>query len=218
MFLDGNGSSFLFDKVDHSMLGNPRHSWILDFRALIPDSRYWIPVFVSRTWIMGSKCDLVRFRILELYSGFRGSGFRNPQAKISRITETRFTVYIRWGWGRPKIAHCMKLGTLRCHDGDDNENVKKAIGWMSKTTTLHVHHAFLYISLPSLHDYDGKMPNFTFYGGRKQATAKFSVSFWTWIWFLGIRLKKSLLAFHKVNEFELCAFDYYFLENAPYNY
>ena len=61
------------------------------------------------------------------------------------------------------------LGTLRCHDGDDNENVK--------TATLHVHLASLYISLPSLHDYDGKMPNFTFYGGRKQATAKFSISF-----------------------------------------
>ena len=25
---------------------------------------------------------------------------------------------------------------------------------MGKTTTLHVHHAFLYISWPSLHDYD----------------------------------------------------------------
>ena len=48
---------------------------------------------------------------------------------------------------------------------------------MSKTTTLHVHHAFLYISLPSLLEYDGKMPNFTFYGGRKQATAKFSFFF-----------------------------------------
>ena len=34
----------------------------------------------------------------------------------------------------------------------------------SKTTTLHVDHAFLYIALPSLHDYDGKMPNFAFYG------------------------------------------------------
>ena len=42
-------------------------------------------------------------------------------------------------------------------------------------------HAFLYISLPSLHFFDGKMPNFTFYGGRKQATAKFSFFFWRWI-------------------------------------
>ena len=31
--------------------------------------------------------------------------------------------------------------------------VKKAICLMSETTTLHVHHAFLYISLQSLHNY-----------------------------------------------------------------
>ena len=49
----------------------------------------------------------------------------------------------------------MKLGILRCHDGDDNENVKKATV-INKTTTLHVHLAFLYISLPSLREYDGK--------------------------------------------------------------
>ena len=28
------------------------------------------------------------------------------------------------------------------------------MGLLSKTTTLHVHHAFLYIPLSSLHDYD----------------------------------------------------------------
>ena len=33
---------------------------------------------------------------------------------------------------------------------------QKAIGLMSRTTTLHVHHAFLYISLQSLHNYDVK--------------------------------------------------------------
>ena len=38
-------------------------------------------------------------------------------------------------------------GTLRNHDGDGNENARKATGLMSKTTILHVHHAFLYISL-----------------------------------------------------------------------
>ena len=30
---------------------------------------------------------------------------------------------------------------------------------MSKTTTLHVHHAFWYISWPSVQDYDVKIPN-----------------------------------------------------------
>ena len=34
------------------------------------------------------------------------------------------------------------LATLRNYDGDGKENVKKALGLMSKTTTLHVHHAF----------------------------------------------------------------------------
>ena len=52
------------------------------------------------------------------------------------------------------------IGTVRNYDGDGdgdgNENVKKATGLMSKTTTLHVHHAFLYISLLSLHNYDVK--------------------------------------------------------------
>ena len=75
----------------------------------------------------------------------------------------------------------MRKGFLTCHDGDDNENVKKQLVKIGKTTTLHVRHAFLYISLPSLSlfDCDGKMLNIIsrFYGGRKQAMAKFSFSF-----------------------------------------
>ena len=71
----------------------------------------------------------------------------------------------------------MSMGSFSNDDGDGNENVEKAIGLLSKTTSLHVPHAFLYISLPLLHDYDVKMPSFTFYGGRKQATTNFSFSF-----------------------------------------
>ena len=71
----------------------------------------------------------------------------------------------------------MSIGSFSNDDGDGNENVEKAIGLWSKTTSLHVPHAFLYISLPLLHDYDVKMPSFTFYGGRKQATTNFSFSF-----------------------------------------
>ena len=36
------------------------------------------------------------------------------------------------------------------------------------TTTLHVHHAFLYISFPFLHEYHVKMPNFAFYREKKK--------------------------------------------------
>ena len=69
------------------------------------------------------------------------------------------------------------LGTLRSNDADDNENVKKTIVLITKTTNSHVHHTFLYISFPLLNDCDVKMPNFAFYGGRKQATTKFYFSF-----------------------------------------
>ena len=60
------------------------------------------------------------------------------------------------------------IGTLRSDDGDGNENFVKAIGLpvISKTTTLHVHHTFLYISLPFLHDYNVKVANFAFYKQR----------------------------------------------------
>ena len=72
----------------------------------------------------------------------------------------------------------MVIGTLRSNDTDVNENVIKTIGLMSKTTTLHVHHTFMYISFPFLPDYDVKMTNLAFNGERKQATTKFYFSLW----------------------------------------
>ena len=68
------------------------------------------------------------------------------------------------------------MGTLRSNDADGNENVKKTIGLINKTTTSYVHHTFLYIFSRFLHDYDVKMPNFAS-GERKQATTKFYFSF-----------------------------------------
>ena len=77
-------------------------------------------------------------------------------------------------WGLTTIT---SIGSFSNIDGDGNENVKTATGLLIKTTSLHVHHTFLYISLPLLRDYNMKMPNFMFYGGRKQAMTKFSFSF-----------------------------------------
>ena len=52
---------------------------------------------------------------------------------------------------------------------------------------------------PFLHDYDVNLPNFSFYGGRKQATTKFYFSYCTWIWCLGIQLQEGSLTFDKVS-------------------
>ena len=51
---------------------------------------------------------------------------------------------------------------------------------------------------PFLHDYDVNMPNFAFYGGRKQAMTEFYFSFSTWISCLGIQLQEDSPAFDKV--------------------
>ena len=71
-----------------------------------------------------------------------------------------------------KCVACRVVGSFSNDDGGGNQDlqdVKRAIGLSRKTTTLHVHDAFLYISLPSLHDYDVKMPKSKFYARRKQA-------------------------------------------------
>ena len=44
------------------------------------------------------------------------------------------------------------MGSFSNDDGDSNQDVKKAIGLLRKTTTFHVHYANLYISSPSLHN------------------------------------------------------------------
>ena len=69
----------------------------------------------------------------------------------------------------------------------------------STTTTSQVHHILWHISLPFLHDYDVKMPNFVFCGERKQATTKFYFSFWIGIGSLGIQLQEGSPTFDNVS-------------------
>ena len=68
-------------------------------------------------------------------------------------------------YGVPWLSLDMLIGSLGNDDGDVNESRKKAIGldWQNNNFTRASR--FLYISLPSLHDYDVKMRNFTFCGG-----------------------------------------------------
>ena len=84
--------------------------------------------------------------------------------------------------------HSVKIGSLRNNHGDINENGKKTIGLDWKNNNLH--HAFLFISLPSLHDYDVKMPNFTFCGGREHKATTFFFFFSTSIQSFRIQLQK----------------------------
>ena len=71
------------------------------------------------------------------------------------------------------IRLLLAKGSFSNDEGDGNKNVIKAVGLLDTKTNLHVHHTFWHNSLPSLHDYDVKVPYFTFSGGRKQATTNF---------------------------------------------
>ena len=50
---------------------------------------------------------------------------------------------------------------------------KKQQVQIGKTSTLHLHHVFLHISLPSLHNYDVNLPNFMFYERQEHMTTIF---------------------------------------------
>ena len=67
---------------------------ILDSKPWIPDSKYWIPVFVSGTWILESNRQWDS-GFLELCSGFQSTGFQ-----ISRIPESEFSYM---GRGKEKV-------------------------------------------------------------------------------------------------------------------
>ena len=58
------------------------------------------------------------------------------------------------------VAHCnskeLKQRQRRRQQEREKTQHSTVVGLISKTTTSHVHHAFLYISLPSLHDYNVK--------------------------------------------------------------
>ena len=59
----------------------------------------------------------------------------------------------------------------------ERETSKKGLD--KQNNNFYVHHPCSYIPLPSLHDYDLKVPNFTFCGGRKHKKTIFFFSPWT---------------------------------------
>ena len=109
-----------------------------------------------------------------------------------RETTVRDPLLFHWSWVcAPMWRLCQNV---KWHDFllfckkhmTQRQQERKKKGLISKTTTLQVHHTFLYISL---HHYSIVMPNFMFYGECKQATTKFYFSLWAWIWSLGIQLE-----------------------------
>ena len=98
--------------------------------------------------------------------------------------------------------HWELKGSLGNDDGDGNENGKKAIGLDKQNNNFSHASRFLYISLPSLHDYNVELPNFTFRRGRKQKTTTFFFFSWTLMQSFRIQPPKNLPTIDELNEME----------------
>ena len=85
--------------------------------------------------------------------------------------------------------------TQRQRERKKNNRFNKQNNNVARASHLFV----LYISLPFLHHYNVKMPNFAYYGEFIQVTTKFYFSIWTWIWSLGIQLQEGSRTFDKVS-------------------
>ena len=94
------------------------------------------------------------------------------------------------------------LGSLSNDDADGNENGKKAKGLISKTTTLHVHHAFFvhfFAVVARLQRESAWIHVLSRTGTQDNNFLFFS---WTLIQSFRIQLQKHLPTFDEVNEME----------------
>ena len=90
----------------------------------------------------------------------------------------------------------------------DNRELKerrrqKAVGLDWQNNNLARASRFLYISLPSLYDYDVKIPSFTFCGGREHKTTTLFFFSSTPITSFRIQPQKKLQTFDELNDMEL---------------
>ena len=132
------GSSELTQALDHSQNDLSRNLW--------PWLVVWLGFEPMTTHLAGQHCSNERTRWVFL--GMTGYGFSCTPLSPSLISHL-FVFITFWHhlWS-------ITMGSLRCHYDEENENVKKVIGSGKQNNNLHVHHAFLYYSWPSLHDYD----------------------------------------------------------------
>ena len=89
------------------------------------------------------------------------------------------------------------------HDSNGKEIGKKTIRLDLQKQQLCMRITLLcHLSLPSLHDNDMKLPNFTFCGRREHKTATLFLFFWTLIQSFRIQLQKNSPTFDELNEME----------------
>ena len=106
---------------------------------------------------------LLLIRILTKKNGLRFSSLGRP---LPKVPGTLLSC---------KNGFKVQLGSFSNDDGDKNEERQKSNGSVKQKNNFPRAARFFV----HLRDYDVKMPDFTLYGGHKQATTNFSFSFQT---------------------------------------
>ena len=89
---------------------------VLDYIPWIPDSKYWIPVFVSGPWISGSnrlwysRFLVPYFNSKESVVFTRDSGFQRPNFPALRIPRAKIS------WISKRNPDSLTSGEQLCHD------------------------------------------------------------------------------------------------------
>ena len=86
-------------------------------------------------------------RILGLAQGIRVSRLSGLKQGTQDGKPISLPLHTGIAQGRKETSYC-HIGDLKSNDAEGSDNVKKTIGFISKTKALHVRHPFLYISLP----------------------------------------------------------------------
>ena len=122
---------------------------------------FWVPFTgfsFGEKYFFFNSFESVFFPFVLSYSLIKflpGAGFKQrnetkqKQKTRNKIKGMWFMMIAKWtssggrgGWGEKREFSFWPFRALTNYDGDGKENVKQAIGLISKTTTLHVHHAF----------------------------------------------------------------------------
>ena len=99
---------------------------------------------------------LHQFKYMEFHTfTITNKSFKNTN--INNNNKAQYSALLHW-WLSERLCNlemacpCKTLGSLKCHNRNNNRNFKKAMCQIIKTMTMQVHHTFWCISLLPLHD------------------------------------------------------------------
>ena len=108
----------------------------------------------------------------------KASSERNARSTSLLITLTYICIIMYPDWQRVCKVSGVVTRTVKCGSLVERKRLKTVV-FKSKTTFLHVHHAFLYISLPSLRNYDTNDQILSWLENGNGKAINFTISLWT---------------------------------------